>query len=210
MMKIVGTVLCAVLGILLALVLLFCALLTPRVGVHLRAQDGRVVLILFYGRLQRVIRLPLQKKAQTDKPAGTPQPAAAQPDGAGLDLSGLDLGQAVSDGLGLLGQLKDQLRIDRLHLDVTIATGDAAQTGLLLGAASALGGMVYPFLVQTFHVEDFHAAVDGDFEGTHTRWTLELCCAVRPIALVWVGLRNARMLLGYYRSITKKTEAHTI
>ena len=201
------TVLCIVLGLLLLALLL----MTPRTGVHLFAGNGRARMMVFYGPLHKMLDLSKDRKKTKSKPKQeekAEKPAEEKPKKPGVNLKNLDIGQAVTDVLDLLGQAKDILRIDILRADVTIATGDAARTGLILGYSAALGGMIYPFLEQTFHIKDFHVAVDGDFQGEKTRYEIELSASFRPIAMLWLGVRSLPLMYRYYRTLTQKMEAN--
>ena len=107
----------------------------------------------------------------------------------------------------MLSELADELRISRLRVRVRIATADAARTGMLLGGASALTGMLVPFLENTFEMRDYHVDVDADFEEEQTHWAFTVSCSLRPLRLLWVLLRHGRELYRLYKRLIRKEEA---
>ena len=186
-------------GILLVLVILaaLCALLlTPRVGISVHAQDGRVTGTVRYGVLHWKLRgkpageRPPAPQKQAETPAKKPRWPA--------ELAGLDLGGMVCEGLAFLDDVKDRLRIEELRLSLVLAAGDAAETGLILGGLSAVAGMVYPFLVRNFTIKRLEIVLDGDFHGNTTRYDLHVSCSARPIRLLATaavhGLRLYRLI----------------
>lgn len=172
-------------------------LLSPRVAVDLHAQNGALSLRLGYGWLHKTIRLPKHgKKPDGAEKPDKPEKTEEQPAGKrGKDwLSGLDLGDVLCELLDFLEDVKDRLRIDVLCAHVTLATGDAAKTGLYLGYLSAVSGMLYPFLARNFTIRSLAIDLDGDFEGSKTRYDLRLACSFRPIRMMAAGIRHGLKL----------------
>ena len=77
-------------------------------------------------------------------------------------------------------EVKDRLRIDVLRVQLLLAAGDAAKTEVILGALSALVGMIYPFLTENFQIRDFHVQIDGDFESGTMQYDRLLCLFLSP------------------------------
>ena len=107
----------------------------------------------------------------------------------------------------LLSEMADTLRFSRLRVRVLIGTDDAAKTGIFLGEAAALTGMIVPFLENTFDMQDYHVDVDADFEAGHTEWAFTVFCSLRPLRLLIVLLRHSRELYSLYKRLIKKEEA---
>ena len=189
-------------GILLVLVILaaLCALLlTPRVGISVHAQNGRVTGAVRYGVLRWKLHGPRGRPAAREKqpPGEGPRTPGKTPRWP-AELARLDLGGIVCEGLAFLDDVKDRLRIEQLRLSLVLAAGDAAETGLMLGGLSAVAGMVYPFLVRSFTINTLEIVLDGDFHGNTTRYDLHLSCSARPIRLLAAaavhGLRLYRLI----------------
>lgn len=199
-----------ILGVLLlvlaGLALLAFALTLPRTGVYAHGKDGAIQIFLRYGRLRlRVYPLPCAFRKKTQKPAPPKEPAAPK----AFDVSALDLGDAVCFLLDFLDDMRDAVRIDTLRADVVLATGDAARTGILLGACAALLGMITPVLENTFTIRDYHIAVDGDFQSAKPRWEGTLAFSARPIRLLYALWKRRRTLLQFYDALTAKSPQET-
>lgn len=208
---VIWLILRVLLGLLAGFILLGLLLMIPRTGVHLRAANGSLTLMLFYGKLHRVFRIPGEKKKQKEPaPAKPKKEKSAAKKTRSVNFKNLDEAEIITDVLELLADARNTLRIDLLRADVTIATGDAARTGILLGYAFALGGMIFPFLEQTFHIKTFHVVLDGDFQGETTRYDVELSCSLRPIQMLWLGVRRIPKIYRYYRLLTKNVEANEL
>lgn len=207
---VLGWILLILLLLALALLVLAHLLLVPRTGVHIWAGSGRGVTVKVFYAMKHVLVFPRPKKPGKKKPASKaaePEPEADKP-GRKLNWRALDLGDTICFGLDLLLQLKNTLRLDVVRVDATLATGDAAKTGASLGYLSAGVSMLYAFLMEHFNLKTCHIAVDGDFEGRETVYDAEVSLSVRPIALEWVMLRNARGLYRIYKTLMK-TEAES-
>ena len=192
-------------GLVLLLLLLAVLLLFARVGVEAFGVTGEVSAELRYGP----VRIPVWP---LPKPAARAQKKAAAPETAPkrrrpVDWKALDLGETLDVLLTLLGDLSDRVRVSRLHVRVQIGTDDAAHTGILLGQAAAMTGMIVPFLENTFEMKDYRINVDADFEADHTEWAFTLLCSTRPVQVLWVMLRHRKALFRLYKRLFRKVEA---
>lgn len=172
---------------------LVIAALCLRVGVRIQKKDGALRVALRYGPLRLPIYPPPKGLKRPEKPEKPPKKAREKP--AGWDISKLDIGDAVCLAMDLTGEVRQTLCIDVLRADVTLATGDAAKTGQLLGLCWALLGMTVPVLEHTFTIRDLHIAVGADFESDKPRWSGDLAVSLRPIRLLWTLLKRRDDLL---------------
>lgn len=199
-------ILCILLAALLGLVLLTLLAAIPRTGIRLTGQDGKINLWVRYGQF-RLHLYPLPKRTKKPaRPKKEPPPKPQKPD-APQKSRHIDIGDAICLALGLLDDLRNAMRIDILHIDAVIATGDAARTGMLLGMAAALSGMVTPVLQQGFDIPHYHIHIDGDFQGGKGHWQAETAVSVRPIRLLWALAWRWRDILKLLKP--EKTEAKT-
>ena len=212
-MAVILWILAVLLGLLVFLLLVALALLWIRVGVEAVGVNGEVSVEARYG----IIRIPVWP--QGHKKTVAPQEAANQPSPKpkkkrkrpkyrySLNREALDIGELIALALDMLGEMADTLRISRLRVRVLIGTDDAAKTGILLGEAAAITGMIVPFLENTFEMKDYHVDVDADFEADHTEWAFTVFCSLRPLRLLLAALRHGRELFDLYKRLIKKGEA---
>lgn len=194
-----------VLGVLLGVVLLLAAvllvLLHIRVGLEFVGVSGDMTLDAVYGP----VRIPLwprprhlKKKKKEQGEAGEAS-GQEEPEGKfSLGKSGLPFGRIADIVLDFLGDLTGELRISRLRVRLILATGDAAQTAILLGQTAALCGILVPFLENTFDLRDIHVRADPDFDKKKTEWAAECTCAIRPITLIKIAFKHRKPLLELY------------
>ena len=207
------TILCWVLGILLGIVLLavvlVLVLLNIRAGIEAVGATGEVSVEARYGP----IRIPLyprprhlKKKDETEAEKSKDEEQAEKKSGK-LSFSrpkdGVDIGEIAGAVRDFLSDLTDRLRISRLRVRVLIGTDDAAETGIRLGQASALTGMLVPFLENTFDMHDYHVSIDADFDADHTEWAFTVYCTVRPVSIIRVLLRHGKPMYAIYKKYFK-------
>ena len=188
-------------------------LLGIRAGVEAVGVNGEVSVEVRYG----VVRIPVLPRLRFFKPfahekkreeAPKPKKARKRPKYRySLNREELDVGELVTLAMTLLSEMADTLRFSRLRVRVLIGTDDAAKTGIFLGEAAALTGMIVPFLENTFDMQDYHVDVDADFEAGHTEWAFTVFCSLRPLRLLFVALRHGRELYSLYKRLIKKEEA---
>lgn len=210
-MPVILWILAVLLGLVLLLLLVAACLLSIRTGVDAVGADGEVGVEARYGPL----RVPLWPPPAPGQNTPRQKPVTGQSKEKEktrkyryvLNREALDIGEIADLALTMLSELADELRISRLRVRVRIATEDAARTGILLGGAAALTGMLVPFLENTFEMRDYHVDVDADFEGEKTRWAFTVFCSLRPLRLLWVLLRHGRELYRLYKRLIRKEEA---
>lgn len=102
------------------------------------------------------------------------------------------------------GELKRKIRIDKLYLDLTVASGDAAGTAMAYGYANMALGMLWPMIEQNFEVRDprLHAGVD--FTARNAEVYLDAAFSARLGQMVSFGLRFGWKFLRIYM----KTRSH--
>lgn len=203
LLKVLGILLALVVG--LAILLLLFAI--PRAGIRIYSTEERLNVWLRYGWLRiQIFPLParLQRgKQRKDKAKSADIPAKKK---TSYDLSSFDLGEAVYLLLEVLEELRNVLHLETVRMQVMLGTGNAAATGILLGACAAITGMLTPFLVKNFNISDYHVDIDGDFHAARPRWEITLAFSVRPIRLLMALIWRWRRIAKLYHSMLK-TEA---
>lgn len=207
------TILCWIFGILLGIVLLalllVLVLLNIRAGIEAVGATGEVSVEARYGP----IRIPLyprprhlKKKDEAEKKKSEDEEQAEKKSGKrsfSRSKDGFDAGEIVGAVRDFLSDLTDRLRISHLRVRVLIGTDDAAETGIRLGQASALTGMLVPFLENTFDMHDYHVSIDADFDADHTEWAFTVYCTVRPVSIIRVLLRHGKPMYAIYKKYFK-------
>ena len=218
-LSVLGTILGVMLLVLLGLIVLVHLLLIPRVGVYGAAKNGETKIKLRYSWLKiLVFQLPKKegkekkpKKPQKPKPQKEKKPKdenAAEKPKKKLNFKALDWGDTICFFLDMLLRMKNSLRLDLVRVDAVLATGNAAKTGKLLGQISQWVSIIYAFLMEHFNLKTCHIWVDGDFEGSETKYDAEVSLSLRPIVLEWVVISSLPGLYRIYKTLTK-TEAET-
>lgn len=203
-LKVIGILLLAilVLGIGLA-ALLMC--LPARIEVRRRMPDGPLRVRIGFGPVRRVWTLgqerkkkPKQKKKQEKAPA---KPKEKKPHAPMVDLKKLDYEQAFSLMLDLIDDMAGTMTWERLHITVILHTPDAAQTGNLLGALSALVGNLYPYFERAFVLEDTKIILDADFDAEKTVWGVDISVMTRMGRFPRIFWRRRKALWALWKSI---------
>lgn len=201
MLRVIGVVLAA-------LVVLLLLALCLRVGVNAEKDREKTQVYLRYGPFRFRV-YPLRRAAAKEE--HSPKSEAAQPSApkqSSFSLKNVDWGDLLHLMLEMLEEGKRAIKIDRLHLQMQVASADAAATGLLYGQIMALAGMIYPFLAQNFKIKDCRIVIEPDFEHQKLAWTGALSAAVRPIRLMAIAVRHLGDFYRIYRQI-QKDEAKT-
>lgn len=96
------------------------------------------------------------------------------------------------------GELKRRIRIDRLRLDLMIATGNAADTAMAYGYANMAMGMLWPLIEQNFEVKapEIHTGVD--FQSDASVFYIKAAFSARLGQLVSFGFRFGWKFLRTY------------
>lgn len=87
------------------------------------------------------------------------------------------------------GKLKQKIRIDRLYLDLVIATSNAAGTAMAYGYANMALGMIWPIIEQNFEVKDPRIRTGLDFTAQGPTIYISAAFSARLGQLVSFGLR---------------------
>lgn len=145
---------------------------------------------------------PRKAKKPDSKPAETadkPQPAEKPAGPAKEKKPGGDLMDKVDMGLDYARSLLPialelgkhffhRLRIDSLHMVLTVGGPDPADAVMLYGRANAaLGALWYP-LTEAFRIEDGTARVAVNFEAAKPDLFLQAALSLKIGQILWIGL----------------------
>ncbi len=202
MLRVLIILLCVLGGVVLLLLAALAALLNIRARLEFVGVSGDMTLDAVYGPVRlpwwpRPRHLKKKKKKETDETGQKAEEKSAEGKFS-ITKSGLPFGEIADIVLDFLGDLTGSLQITRLRVRLVLATGDAAQTGILLGQTAALCGILVPFLENTFDLRDIHVRVDPDFEKDKTEWAAEVFCAIRPITFIKIAFRHRKPLRRLY------------
>lgn len=103
------------------------------------------------------------------------------------------------------GELKRRIRIDKLYLDLTVASGDAANTAMTYGYANMALGMIWPLIEQNFEVKDPRLHTGVDFTAQSPTIYMDAAFSARLGQLVSFGLRFGWKALRLYMASRPKT-----
>jgi len=133
---------------------------------------------------------PKKEKPPKEKPEKEPKPKVGGP----LKL--------VKQYLPLVceaaGELKRRIRIDRLWLDLVIASSDAAGTAMAYGYANMAIGMIWPLIEQNFEVRDPRIHTGADFTAQSPTVYIDAAFSARLGQLVSFALRFGWKVLRVY------------
>lgn len=202
MLRVLIILLCVLGGVVLLLLAALAVLLNIRARLEFVGVSGDMTLDAVYGPVRvplwpRPRHLKKKKKKEKDETEQEAEEKSAEGKFS-IAKSGLSFGEIADIVLDFLGDLTGSLQITRLRVRLVLATGDAAQTGILLGQTAALCGILVPFLENTFDLRDIHVRVDPDFEKDKTEWAAEVFCAIRPITFIKIAFRHRKPLRRLY------------
>ena len=207
-LHILGIVLLVLLGlVLLAGLLLVC--LPIRIQVRRRIEGPPVRLRLSFGPLHITKRLG--KKTKKAKPSAQKQAKPKEtkpkpPRAPRADWRRLELEDVLEVAFPMMDDLIGAVTIDRLHVTVIFHRPDAAQTGKLLGAASALSGLLYPELARRFVLRDTNIVLDANFEAEQTVWSIDSSITTKLVRYPRVLWKNRRGLWNLWKSVRLRPE----
>lgn len=120
-------------------------------GLLVKARAGWLWFRVFPFKKERKEKPPKPEKERSEK---EPKPKSGGP----LELVKRYLPLACEAA----GELKRKIRIDKLRLDLTVATGNAANPAIAYGSANMALGVIWPVIEQNFEVKDpqIHTGVD--------------------------------------------------
>lgn len=181
-LRILGIVLCVVL--LLGVSLTVFTLFAPaRIEIKRDMPDGQLKMRLGFGPIKKVFRLGGKKKKadQEARKKRTTRETKEKTTAPRFDLKRLPIDRALELVAELIYDLAGAIVWERLHVTVILHTADAARTGRLLGACSAVVGNLYPYLEQTHVLKDTKIVIDADFDAQKTIWGEHLCDDTAPV-----------------------------
>ncbi len=145
-------------------------------------------------RVEKKKKLPRKKKESQAEKKTEPEPKPKEKKGGPLEL--------VKRWLPLVceaaGELKRKIRIDKLYLDLTIASGDAAGTAMAYGYANMALGMLWPVIEQNFEVRDPKLHTGVDFTARNAAVYIAAAFSARLGQLCSFGLRFGWKFLRIY------------
>lgn len=203
--------------------LLIAFFLLGRIRVGGEAEYGEMgLLVQIRAGFLRFQIFPREKKKETEeapspkkkkKPAGEKKATSQETEAAPAEKKGGPL-ELVKRYLPLVcqaaGELKRRIRIDRLYLDLTVASGDAAGTAMAYGYANMAMGMIWPMIEQNFEVKDPRLHTGLDFTARSTAVYLNAAFSARLGQLVSFGLRFGWKGLRIYMRSHAKSQKEAI
>lgn len=207
-LHILGVVILVLLGLaVLAGVLLVC--LPMRIQIRRKIEGPPIRLRLSFGPIHITKRLggkkktakkaATKKKSTTEKKQTTPRIPRA-------DWKRLELEDVLAVMFPIMDDLTGALTIERLHIMVLFHRPDAAQTGEVLGAASALTGMLHPELERRFVMQDTHIVLDADFDAQQTVWSIDCSVMTKMIRYPRVLWKNRREIWNLWKKVRLSPE----
>ena len=100
--------------------------------------------------------------------------------------------------LNIIYDLKEKLYIDKLYLNIIFASDDAAKTGIMLGTAFSICGMITPILRKGFHLKNQSIILDADFDSNKTKFTLDFIGHTRIIKILLIAFKYRKQLFKIY------------
>ena len=101
--------------------------------------------------------------------------------------------------LNIIYDLKEKLYIDKLYLNIIFASDDAAKTGIMLGTAFSICGMITPILRKSFHLKKQSIVLDADFNSNKTKFTLDFTGHTRIIKILLIAFKYRKQLFKIYQ-----------
>lgn len=207
-----------ILGILLLVVVaLGVALVTfvlhsaVRIELRRNMPDGPMRIRVGFGPIKKVFTLGAKRRKKPKpeakpKAKKKPEKQPKQPSPPQFDLKRLDVEQAVSLALDLMDDLSGAVTWEKLHVTLILHTDDAARTGNLLGALSALVGNLYPYMERAFVLQDTKIVLDADFEAEKTVWGVDISVMTRLGRYPRILWRRRKAMWALWKSIRTTKE----
>lgn len=181
-------------GILLVLILLG----RIRIGGEAEYSETGVLVKIRVGLFQFQV-FPLKKEKKEKKPSRKkkekpaekspgekqPEPPTQKKKGGSLEL----IKRCLPLACEAAGELKSQIRIDKLYLDLTVGSGNAAGTAMAYGYANMALGMLWPLIEQNFEVKDPQIHTGLDFTAGSATVYLDAAFSAHLGQLCSFGLR---------------------
>lgn len=218
-LRILGILLLVVVALGIAL-MVFVLHSTVRIELRRNMPDGPMRIRVSFGPIKKVLTLGAKRRKKPKSEAKAkkkPEKQPKQPSPPLVDLKRLDVEQAVSLALDLMDDLSGAVTWEKLHVTLILHTDDAARTGNLLGALSALVGNLYPYMERAFVLQDTKIVLDADFEAEKTVWGVDISVMTRLGRYPRILWRRRKAIWALWKSIrtTKEEraqwrEAHTM
>ncbi len=100
--------------------------------------------------------------------------------------------------LNIIYDLKERLYIDKLYLNIIFASDDAAKTGIMLGTAFSICGMITPILRKSFHLKKQSIILDADFNANKTKFMIDFIGHTRIIKILLIAFKYRKQLFKIY------------
>lgn len=104
------------------------------------------------------------------------------------------------------GELKRKIRIDRLHLDLTVTAENAAGAAMAYGYANMALGMLWPVIEQNFEVKDPKLRTGVDFTSPNPAIYIRAAFSARLGQLVSFGVRFGWKAIRIYLQSRENTK----
>lgn len=190
-----------VLGIALVLLILLFTLLFIlffcKTSIYISRDDKRntkVSLKIFFVRIKLYpIGKTKEKSYKPEKAQKTPKEPEPSEEENNFSSKYMDL------ILNIIYDLKEKLYIDKLYLNIIFASDDAAKTGIMLGTAFSICGMITPILRKSFHLKKQSIVLDADFNSNKTKFTLDFIGHTRIIKILLIAFKYRKQLFKIYQ-----------
>lgn len=190
------------LGILLVLLILLFTLLfilffckTTIYILRDSKQNTKVSIKIFF------VRIKLYPIGKTKKKSYKPEKSQKEPKKSKQENSEEDFSSKYMNLiLNIIYDLKEKLYIDKLYLSIIFASDDAAKTGIMLGTAFSICGMITPILRKSFHLKKQSIILDADFDLNKTKFTLDFIGHTRIIKILLIAFKYRKQLFKIYQN----------
>lgn len=157
-------------------------------------QDTKVSLKIFFVRIKLYpigkTKEKSYKPEKAQKTSEEPEPSEQEDDFSSKHMDLI---------LNIIYDLKEKLYIDKLYLNIIFASDDAAKTGIMLGTAFSICGMITPILRKSFHLKKQSIVLDADFNSNKTKFTLDFIGHTRIIKILLITFKYRKQLFKIYQ-----------
>lgn len=172
-------------GLLILLLLIFL-IICIKIKVQLKLNDKIEVFV--YASFVKIKVFPFKKKAK--KPSKTKKQTKEQ-DEEKEKINYLD---HIDDILDIVYDFRDSLIIEKLYVNIMLATDDSCKTGLLLGRVSAVAANIWSFLSANFKISKSNVNIDADFLDTKIKKDCDIIINTRIIKTLFVLMKNYKKI----------------
>lgn len=202
-----------ILGILAVLLILlfviFILLILCKTGIHIICDKNKNIKLWLKLGFLNIKLYPLKKtnikdkKAKQNKQDKKPQSYNSDSDDnkKSSKFSDFDFEFCTELVFDLIRDLTGKIYIDKLYFTLILASDDCAKTGIMLGGAFSLSGMLLPLLEQSFLIKEKSIIIDADFDSDKIKFDLDFIMHTRLILLLFVLFHHRKRLFKLYDSI---------